>query len=97
MHSLTSRLRRRLLATAASTPAFGLLTSCSKSETDTPGAHSRPLFFSNDEKKFVEAACARLIPDGDENNGAIAAAVPFFIDRQLAGPYGQARTRYSQG
>jgi gluconate 2-dehydrogenase gamma chain len=54
-------------------------------------------FFTDDERKFVHAATARLIPDGNDGSGAITAAVPFFIERQLAGPYGAAATWYMQG
>jgi gluconate 2-dehydrogenase gamma chain len=37
---------------------------------------------------FIEAAVARLIPSDSTGPGAVEAAVPRFIDRQLAGPYG---------
>ncbi len=63
-----------------------------------PGVSDRPqvaderpgwLFFAPDEAAFVEAACARLIPKDELGPGALEADVPRFIDRQLAGPYGQ--------
>ncbi|TLY52134.1 MAG: gluconate 2-dehydrogenase subunit 3 family protein [Gammaproteobacteria bacterium] len=56
-----------------------------------------PLFFNAEERRFVSAACARLIPEDELGPGAVQAGVPNFIDRQLAGPYGQARTWYMQG
>ena len=46
------------------------------------------LFLDGVEAAFVEAAVARLIPTDATGPGAIEANVPRFIDRQLAGPYG---------
>ena len=54
-------------------------------------------FFNIDERRFVEAATERLIPEGNDGFGAKSAAVAFFIERQLAGPYGSAETWYMQG
>jgi len=56
-----------------------------------------PVFFSEPELRFVEAATERLIPDEEDGLGAKGAAVAVFIDRQLAGPYGLAETWYMQG
>ena len=56
-----------------------------------------PLFFTDAEREFIEEATARLIPDGEDGLGARSAAVGYFIDRQLAGPYGHAVTWYMQG
>jgi len=47
------------------------------------------LFFTAAEAAFIEAAVARLIPKDELGPGALEAGVPRFIDRQLAGPYGQ--------
>lgn len=97
MHSIFSRLRRRLLIAAAGSPAVGLSTMYGKSNAAEPLTEPDQVsFFSEAERLFIEAACARLIPEGDDNTGALTAAVPFFIERQLAGPYGQDRTRYTQ-
>jgi gluconate 2-dehydrogenase gamma chain len=55
-----------------------------------PGAAgSGYLFFAPAEAEFIEAALDRLIPQDPVGPGAIEAAVPFFLDRQLAGPYGR--------
>ncbi|GAB2907803.1 gluconate 2-dehydrogenase subunit 3 family protein [Paralcaligenes ginsengisoli] len=92
---LVSALRRRLLAGALFLPVGGLLFGCAGNEKSRP-----PYFrsFLNDhERRFVDAATARLIPDEDSGTGAPTAAVTFFIDRQLAGPYGHAQTWYMQG
>ncbi len=56
-----------------------------------------PLFLNATEKRFIASACARIIPKDDLGPGAVEAAVPDFIDRQLAGPFGQASTWYMQG
>ena len=56
-----------------------------------------PLFLDADERRFIAAASARLIPKDELGPGAVEAGVPDFIDRQLAGPYGQGRTWYMQG
>jgi gluconate 2-dehydrogenase gamma chain len=61
-----------------------------------PGAADSPTeasgtgytFFNPSEQAFVEAAVARLIPSDPVGPGALEAGVPFFLDRQLAGPYG---------
>ena len=62
-------------------------------------ADERPgyLFFSPVEAAFIEAACARLIPNDELGPGALEAGVPRFIDRQLAGPYGRGARFYLKG
>lgn len=87
-----SFLRRRLLMAGVVLPATGSIVACGQKDSNSPQA-SR-LYFTAKERRFIEAATARLIPDGEDGTGAIAAAVPFFIDRQLAGPYGRADTWY---
>ncbi|RXZ39058.1 gluconate 2-dehydrogenase subunit 3 family protein [Oxalobacteraceae bacterium CAVE-383] len=78
-------------------PAGGALLACSRRLPSTTQNGSPPAFFTGDERNFIHAATARLIPDSDDSAGAIAAAVPFFIERQLAGPFGAAETWYMQG
>lgn len=46
------------------------------------------VYFSPAEAAFIEAAVARLIPADPVGPGALEANVPFFLDRQLAGPFG---------
>src|SRR4051812_624402 len=43
-------------------------------------------FFAPAERAFIEAAVSRLIPNDEVGPGAVEAGVPFFLDRQLAGP-----------
>ena len=64
-----------------------------------PGKRLRiPLrFFSELEARTVASAAARIFPSDDSGPGATEAGVTIYIDRQLAGPYGQDRFRYTQG
>jgi len=54
-------------------------------------------FLTADERMFLDAAFARLIPADELGPGAKEAGATEFIDRQLAGPFGQATTWYMQG
>jgi gluconate 2-dehydrogenase alpha chain/gluconate 2-dehydrogenase gamma chain len=60
-------------------------------------ADPRPWFFlTNDEARFLAAACDVLIP-ADDYPSASQAGVVDFIDMQLAGPYGRGATLYLKG
>src|SRR5450631_1254037 len=55
-----------------------------------PGASgSGYVFFTPAEAAFIEATVGRLIPNDPIGPGAVEANVPFFLDRQLAGKFGQ--------
>ena len=54
-------------------------------------------FFTEEEAMIVAAAASRIFPSDDSGPGAKEAGVVIFIDRQLAGPYGRDRYRYTQG
>jgi len=89
--------RRRFLQTTLSLSALIVLPACtSESSSQGPSLVSRT-FFSSGEYRFIEAATARLIPGSPDDPGALEAAVPFFIDLQLAGPYGRAERWYMEG
>jgi gluconate 2-dehydrogenase gamma chain len=60
-------------------------------------SNAPPLFFRADEMRFIRAATERLIPADANGPGAIAAAVPEFIDRQLAGAWGAGERLYRSG
>jgi gluconate 2-dehydrogenase gamma chain len=62
-----------------------------------PGAVEPSAFLTAQERAFIDAAVARLIPADDLGPGAKEAGVTNFIDRQLAGAFGQAQTWYMQG
>src|SRR2546426_5404533 len=53
-------------------------------------------FFTRYEALDVAVACARIFPADDSGPGANEAGVVVYIDRQLAGPYGRDRYRYTQ-
>lgn len=54
-------------------------------------------YLTSAEARFLDAACARLIPADDLGPGALEADVTRFIDRQLAGPYGAHARCYRHG
>jgi len=63
-----------------------------------PGATGTDfVFFTADERAFIEAVVARVIPNDSVGPGALEANVPFFIDRQLAGAFGQGQHYYLGG
>lgn len=56
------------------------------------------MFFTRFEDFFVlEAAVERIYPEDDNGPGAIELGVPYFIDKQLAGPYGSNKFDYMKG
>lgn len=55
------------------------------------------VFFKNDaEFEILAQATERIFPEDDLGPGAIGLAVPYFIDRQLAGAYGENSKEYMQ-
>jgi gluconate 2-dehydrogenase gamma chain len=54
-------------------------------------------FFTAEEARTVSAACARIFPSDASGPGATEAGVVIYIDRQLAGPYGRDKYRYTKG
>ena len=64
-----------------------------------PAEHYVPLnrSLNPEERRFVEAAVDRLIPNDELGPGALAAGVADFIDYQLGGPYGRADRWYMAG
>ena len=54
-------------------------------------------FLNEDEALIVAAAASRIFPSDDSGPGAREAGVVIYIDRQLAGPYGRDRYRYTSG
>jgi gluconate 2-dehydrogenase gamma chain len=54
-------------------------------------------FFSQAEARIVAAAASRIFPTDEMGPGAREAGVAVYIDRQLAGPWGRDRYRYTHG
>ena len=53
-------------------------------------------FFTAEEARVVVAACERILPGDASGPGATEAGVVVYIDRQLAGPYGRDKYRYTK-
>ena len=53
-------------------------------------------FFTAEEARTITAACARIFPSDASGPGATEAGVVIYIDRQLAGPYGRDKYRYTK-
>ena len=68
-----------------------------KTEPPRPVAAGAWQYFTADEAMTVEALVDRLIPPDPETPGGKDAGCAVFIDRQLAGPYGQAEGLYDAG
>lgn len=89
--------RRDVLHGFAAVSVSFAIGSYSSARVQGPGGRKPYMFFTPDEAAFVEAAVDRLIPPEPEWPGARAAAVPAYIDLQLAGPYGQGDRLYLKG
>jgi gluconate 2-dehydrogenase gamma chain len=98
--------RRTLLASTAVLAVAGTSVLRARALTGStpwePGTATPPIpvrqgpwmFFTADEAATIEAAVDRLIPPDDRHPGGKDAGCAVFIDRQLAGPYGQAEGLY---
>lgn len=53
-------------------------------------------FFTAAEARIVAAAAERIFPKDESGPGATDAGVAIYIDRQLAGPYGRDKYRYTK-
>lgn len=53
-------------------------------------------FFTQAQAKVIMAACERIFPADESGPGATQAGAMVYIDRQLAGPYGTDKYRYTQ-
>ncbi|EZH67462.1 dehydrogenase [Bacillaceae bacterium JMAK1] len=58
---------------------------------------ARMFFKRQEDFRVLSAAVERIFPDDETGPGAIALAVPFFIDKQLAGEYGFNSREYMEG
>jgi gluconate 2-dehydrogenase gamma chain len=77
-------------------PADALATS--RPQVATPAVdHYQPTYFTPAEWAFVQAACARLIPNDANGPGALEVGAAQYIDRQMSTPYGDAGSWYMHG
>ena len=94
--SLSSR-RQLLRNLGASTIAVALPAFGDRGPGTAQGKGYAPTFFTPHEWAFVNAACARLIPNDSLGPGAVEAGVPEYIDRQMATPWATGALWYMQG
>ncbi|MDQ2081114.1 gluconate 2-dehydrogenase subunit 3 family protein [Xanthobacteraceae bacterium Astr-EGSB] len=94
---MTEIARRELLQGASALGLAFALGSHASAQTQAAGQGSVYLFFTETEAQFIEAAVERLIPSEPEWPGARAVGVPYYIDLQLAGPYGRGDRLYLRG
>lgn len=103
MHDMTKRAlwlsRRSFLASGSAMSTLSFLPGTPKAQGADPTslADYTPTYLAESEWAFVMAAVARLIPSEGDGPGALEARVPVFIDRQLAGAFGQAASLYMEG
>ena len=96
-------MRRREFLTLSATSIGGLLVYSLDREVFRLSAQAHqsiriPLrFLSQAEALIVAAAASRIFPSDEAGPGAQEAGVAIYIDRQLAGPWGRDRYRYTQG
>ena len=95
-------MRRRHFLTFSATTLGGLLIYTLDRQPMRVHAQSEgkirvPLrFFDEKEALIIAAAAARIFPSDATEPGATEAGVIIYIDRQLGGPYGRDRNRYTQ-
>jgi gluconate 2-dehydrogenase gamma chain len=96
-------MRRREFLTLSAASVGGVLVysldrKVSRLSAQTGQSLRIPLrFFSQSEALIVAAATSRIFPSDEVGPGAREAGVVVYIDRQLAGPWGRDRYRYTQG
>ena len=96
-------MRRREFLTLSAASIGGVLVYSLDREVSRLSAQANqsiriPLrFFSHAEALIVAAAASRIFPSDEAGPGAREASVAVYIDRQLAGPWGRDRYRYTQG
>src|ERR1700681_733514 len=95
-------MRRRHFLTISATTIGGVLVYSLDRKAFRISAQDKALriplrFFDETEALIVAAAASRIITSDDSGPGAKESGVVIYIDRQLAGPYGRDRDRYTQG
>lgn len=92
-------MRRRQFLTMPASGALLVYRLDGQPLLQTPEGQVRvPLkFFTSEEAAIIEAATARIFPTDEIGPGAKECGVTIYIDRQLAGPYGRDRYRYTMG
>jgi gluconate 2-dehydrogenase gamma chain len=94
-------MRRREFLTLSAATIGGALVYSLDRKAFRLSAQDKPVriplrFFTEEQALIVAAATSRIFPTDDSGPGAREAGVVIYIDRQLAGPYGRDRYRYTQ-
>jgi gluconate 2-dehydrogenase gamma chain len=94
-------MRRRHFLTLSAATLGGVLVYSLDRKASLLNSEQKPVriplrFFTETEALIVAAAASRIFPTDDSGPGAREAGVSIYIDRQLAGPYGRDRFRYTQ-
>lgn len=94
-------MRRRHFLTLSAATLGGVLFYSLDRKASLLASQHKPVrvplrFFTETEALIVAAAASRIFPSDDSGPGAREAGVAIFVDRQLAGSYGQDRFRYTQ-
>jgi gluconate 2-dehydrogenase gamma chain len=94
VRKVTRREVLTAVGAAAVVPAALLATAAVASPGSAGPAYA---FFNAAEARFIEAACERLIPADASGAGALGAGVPGYLDRHLAGAWGDGEQLYRNG
>jgi gluconate 2-dehydrogenase gamma chain len=97
----TPPMRRRHFLTLTASTLGGVLVYSLDRKASLLSGQRKPVriplrFFTETEALIIAAAASRIFPSDESGPGAREAGVAIFIDRQLAGPYGRDRFRYTQ-
>ena len=95
-------MKRREFLVLSAASVGGVLVYSLDRKSSRASAEDRPIrvplrFFTQKEALAVAALASRILPSDDSGPGANEAGVVVYIDRQLAGPYGRDRHRYTKG
>ena len=97
--------RRTVLKALGAVGASGLVVADATAAADAPAAAAPPaaggassyVFFNSAESAWVEAAVSRIVPADELSPSGFDLGIATYIDRQLAGAYGQGAKMYLQG
>ena len=89
--------RRTFMKTLGAVGAGGLVAPAAAADPLAAPQAGSYIFFNSVEAAWVEAAVNRVVPADELGPGGLELGIAVFIDRQLAGAYGQNVRMYLQG
>lgn len=98
--ALTGMKRRNFLSALAGTTAFWTLAEFAdlrQALAREAAQSSAPRYFTDDEWRFLDAACETIFPADEVGPGARALSVVTFIDRQMDTAYGRGDLWFMRG